>query len=57
LGKGAQRTISTTGGHVLTVVALAATLNGARGKALVNAERISFPSRTFRGDIGKREFF
>jgi phosphoribosylamine--glycine ligase len=57
MGKGAQRTISTTGGHVLTVVALAATLNGARGKALVNAERISFPSRTFRGDIGKREFF
>jgi phosphoribosylamine--glycine ligase len=49
-------TITTSGGHVLTVVALAATLNGARGRAIVNAERITFSGRFFRGDIGQREF-
>lgn len=48
--------ITTTGGHVLTVVALAATLNGARGRAVLNAERINFAGRYYRGDIGKREF-
>jgi phosphoribosylamine---glycine ligase len=45
-----------TGGHVLTVVALGATLNGARGRALLNAERINFAGRTFREDIGLHEF-
>ncbi len=48
--------LTTTGGHVLTVVALAATLNGARGKAVINAERIRFAGRHFRGDIGRQEF-
>lgn len=48
--------ISVSGGHVLTVVALGATLNGARGRALLNAERISFSGRTFREDIGLHEF-
>jgi len=48
--------VRTTGGHVLTVVALGATLAGARGRALVNAERISFEGRMFRGDIGARDF-
>lgn len=57
MGGGSPGTgITTTGGHVLTVVALAATLNGARGRALLNAERIAFPGRYYRGDIGRREF-
>ncbi|HEX5689565.1 MAG TPA: phosphoribosylglycinamide synthetase C domain-containing protein [Roseiflexaceae bacterium] len=46
----------TTGGHVLTLVASGATLAGARARALVNAERIAFDGRTFRGDIGAKEF-
>jgi phosphoribosylamine--glycine ligase len=46
----------TTGGHVMTLVATGATLAGARGRALVNAERISFEGRMFRGDIGAMEF-
>jgi phosphoribosylamine--glycine ligase len=48
--------MTTTGGHVLTVVALAATLYGARGRALLNAERITFPGRYYRTDIATREF-
>jgi phosphoribosylamine--glycine ligase len=48
--------ITVSGGHVLTVVALGATLNGARGRALLNAERIRFAGRTFREDIGMHEF-
>ncbi|MBX0329509.1 phosphoribosylamine--glycine ligase [Oscillochloris sp. ZM17-4] len=48
--------ITLTGGHVLTVVCLGATLNGARGRALLNAERISFPGRTYREDVGSHEF-
>ena len=46
----------TTGGLVATIVAMGATLAGARGRALINAERISFEGRTFRGDIGAKEF-
>jgi phosphoribosylamine---glycine ligase len=45
-----------TGGHVAAVVATGATLAGARGRALLNAERISFPGCTFRDDIGAHEF-
>ncbi len=52
----ASAALTTTGGHVLTVVAMAATLNGARGRALLNAERIKFPGRHYRGDIGWKEF-
>ncbi len=48
--------ITLTGGHVVTVVALGATLAGARGRALLNAERIHFPGRTYREDVGAREF-
>jgi phosphoribosylamine--glycine ligase len=48
--------VRTTGGHVLTVVAMGATLAGARGRALINAERISFEGRLFRGDIGAKDF-
>jgi phosphoribosylamine---glycine ligase len=56
-GGAAQGSVArTTGGHVLTVVALGATLAGARGRALVNAERISFEGRMFRGDIGAKDF-
>ncbi len=54
-GERDRSTITTTGGHVLTVAALAATLNGARGRALLNAERVTFPGRYFRGDIGQHE--
>ncbi len=46
----------TSGGLVLTVVAQGATLAGARARALVNAERIMFEGRMFRGDIGEKEF-
>jgi len=46
----------TTGGHVITIVAMGATLAGARARALVNAERITFDGRMFRGDIGAKEF-
>jgi phosphoribosylamine--glycine ligase len=48
--------IVVTGGHVATVVALGATLAGARGRALLNAERISFPGRSYRDDVGAHEF-
>lgn len=44
-----------TGGHVATVVALSATLAGARGRAIINAERIRFPGRTYREDVGTSE--
>ncbi|RMD76582.1 MAG: phosphoribosylamine--glycine ligase, partial [Chloroflexi bacterium] len=44
-----------TGGHVVTVVALGATLAGARGRAIINAERIRFPGRTYREDVGASE--
>ncbi|MFP4437942.1 MAG: phosphoribosylamine--glycine ligase [Chloroflexaceae bacterium] len=53
---GRMAAMTTTGGHVLTVVALAATLYGARGRALLNAERITFPGRYYRTDIATREF-
>jgi phosphoribosylamine---glycine ligase len=56
MGTGGEKPpFSTTGGHVLCVVALAATLNGARGKAVINAERITFTGSYFRGDIGMYE--
>jgi len=46
----------TTGGLVLTVVAQGATMAGARGRALINAERVVFEGRTFRSDIAAKEF-
>jgi phosphoribosylamine--glycine ligase len=46
----------TTGGLVMTVVAQGATLAGARGRALINAERVTFEGRTFRTDIAAKEF-
>ena len=46
----------TSGGLVMTVVATGATLAGARGRALINAERITFEGRTFRTDIAAKEF-
>lgn len=48
--------ITLTGGHVVTVVAFGATLSGARGRAILNAERITFPGATYREDIGSHEF-
>ncbi len=53
---GPSLAITTRGGHVLSVVALAATLNGARGRAILNIERIRFNGCHYRGDIGRREF-
>jgi phosphoribosylamine--glycine ligase len=53
IGAGVART---TGGHVMTIVAMGATLAGARARALINAERITFDGRMFRGDIGAKEF-
>jgi phosphoribosylamine--glycine ligase len=55
-GGTAGAALHTTGGLVMTIVATAATLAGARGRALINAERVSFEGRTFRGDIGAKEF-
>jgi phosphoribosylamine--glycine ligase len=56
MGSGVQRpALATTGGHVLTVVASGVTASSARARALVNAERIAFPGRSFREDIGQRE--
>ncbi|HJZ48510.1 MAG TPA: phosphoribosylglycinamide synthetase C domain-containing protein [Roseiflexaceae bacterium] len=46
----------TTGGLVITVVAQGATLAGARGRALINAERVTFEGRIFRSDIAAKEF-
>ncbi len=48
--------ISVSGGHVLSVVTSGVTLAGARGRALLNAERIRFPGRSYREDIGANEF-
>lgn len=48
--------VTVAGGHVAAVVARGATLAGARGRALLNAERISFPGRTYREDVGAHEF-
>jgi phosphoribosylamine---glycine ligase len=56
MGKPTIGGISTTGGHVLTLVALGATLQGARGRALVNAERITFNGRSYRADVGEKDF-
>lgn len=47
--------VTTTGGHVVSVVAMGATLAGARGRALLNAERIGFAGRHYREDIGAHE--
>lgn len=44
------------GGAVLTVVATGASLSEARGRALANAERVQFNGRTYRADIGVKEF-
>jgi phosphoribosylamine--glycine ligase len=55
-GAGGAGGLHTTGGLVMTVVATGATLAGARGRALINAERIAFEGRTFRTDIAAREF-
>jgi phosphoribosylamine--glycine ligase len=55
-GLAGSGTLHTTGGLVMTIVAMGATLAGARGRALINAERVSFEGRTFRGDIGAKEF-
>lgn len=55
LGSGKTSAITTTGGHVLTIVALAGSLNGARGRAVLNAERINFSGRQYRGDIGQKD--
>lgn len=48
--------VTVTGGRVATVVATGATLAGARGRALLNAERISFPGRTYAEHVGAHEF-
>lgn len=54
--EGPRTTITTTGGHVLTVVALGKTLQEARQRALHNAECITFAGRSYAEDIGQREF-
>ena len=56
MGRSTLEGITTTGGHVCTVVALGATLQGARGRALINADRVTFNGRSYRADIGASEF-
>ena len=48
--------LRTRGGLVLTIVASGATLAGTRGLALVNADRVAFEGRSYRDDIGAKEF-
>jgi phosphoribosylamine---glycine ligase len=55
-GLGSGSGLHSTGGLVLTVVAQGATLAGARGRALINAERIQFEGRSFRSDVAVKEF-
>jgi phosphoribosylamine---glycine ligase len=56
MGGQAGTGLHTTGGLPLTMVTQGATLAGARARALVNADRIQFEGRTYRGDIGAKEF-
>jgi phosphoribosylamine---glycine ligase len=55
-GLGVGSGLHSTGGLVMTVVAQGATLAGARGRALINAERIQFEGRSFRSDVAVKEF-
>jgi phosphoribosylamine---glycine ligase len=48
--------LHSTGGLVLTIVAQGVTLTSARARVLVNAERVQFDARTYRDDIGAKEF-
>ena len=45
-----------SGGQPVTLVTTGATLAGARGRALINAERIHFEGRSYRESIAAREF-
>ncbi|TMD14873.1 MAG: phosphoribosylamine--glycine ligase [Chloroflexi bacterium] len=45
----------TSGGRVLTIVALGETVAGARERAYRNLERVSFEGMTYRADIAERE--
>jgi phosphoribosylamine--glycine ligase len=54
--EGPGSTITTTGGHVLTVVATGATLGEARSRALQSAAQIDFAGRHYRHDIGVQAF-
>ena len=51
-----QNGLRVAGGHPLTLVTTGATLAGARGRALINAERIQFEGRIYRSSVGEREF-
>jgi phosphoribosylamine--glycine ligase len=55
-GSQQKPTIRVTGGQPLFLVTHGVTLASARGRALVNAERLNFEGRTFRSDIGASEF-
>jgi phosphoribosylamine--glycine ligase len=48
--------ITSTDGHVLTLVALGSTLAEARATAYRNAEHLEFAGRFYRPDIGARSF-
>jgi phosphoribosylamine--glycine ligase len=56
LGGHGGSSLHTTGGLVLTVVTQGVTLAGTRARALVNADRVRFDGRAYRGDIGAKEF-
>lgn len=56
LGTSQTSGLRTSGGLVLTLVASSATLAGTRGVAPVNADHISFEGRSYRTDIGAKEF-
>ena len=48
-------TLVTSGGRVLAVTALGATIGEAQRRSAAHAERVRFPGRHFRRDIGWRE--
>lgn len=56
MGTPGSGTLHTTGGLAMTVVAQGATLAGARARALVNADRVRFDGRSYRGDVAAKEF-
>ena len=56
MGGASSASLHTTGGLALTIVTQGVTLAGARARALVNADRVQFDGRTYRGDIGEKEF-
>jgi len=52
--QGDSRAVTTSGGRVLGVTALGESLESARDKAYLAAEKITFDGKTYRRDIGAK---